>query len=80
VDGSRPALFTAARMPTENVLPPRPPNETLSVDRTTIYYAKKPRKKCKFRDDLFYSHGPPPVDDNKTAICRICLTFGRVIF
>jgi hypothetical protein len=35
------------------------------------------RKKCKFKDDLIYSHGLLLVDETKTSICRFYLSSRR---
>jgi hypothetical protein len=34
---------------------------------------KTTRKKCKFKDDVIYSHGLLPADEKKTSICRLFL-------
>jgi hypothetical protein len=73
----RRSLFTAARIPTGHVLPPRLPNATLSVDRNTSYYVEDDAKVVQVKDELFYSHGLLPVDESKTSIRRFCLSFGR---
>jgi hypothetical protein len=47
----------------------------LIVIRRTM--SKTTRKKCKFKNELVYSHGLLPVDESKTSISRFCLSFGR---